>query len=262
MRFIYALLLIVPVLSGCENVERNDPALQGILNSELYRAIDARATENTDGSFLIQGVTQRELLTLRIQRGNPAVYELGENSVNYASFEDFNGNTFSTSPNGLGEIVISNWDEVGKTLTGTFKFRAIQNGIDTLVVQRGAFFEVPYFAEDVDQVAGTLLARINGDNFNPFTISASREENSIIIKGSTPNKLLSIRLPVEVEAGSYSLPRTDFIFKYSLNNESETAVSGNLNITNHDPAMRRISGAFSFNTDSHTISLGQFNVSY
>ena len=100
MRFLYILLLVLPVLSGCENVQRYDPALQGILNEELYRSVDARATENEDGSFLIQGVTQRELLTLRVQKGDPDAYTLGGNSSNYASFEDFNGNTYYTNPEG------------------------------------------------------------------------------------------------------------------------------------------------------------------
>lgn len=267
--FLY-LLVLVSLVSSCEEeIATNTPALQGTLNDLFFKAIDARATEFDDGSFLIQGVTQRELLSLRVRKGQPGVYRLGQDTLNYGTFQDNAGDIYDTHPDGSGEIVISSWDEQGKTLSGSFSFTAILPGADTLTVQRGIFFEVPYEGILVEQPtddppanAGTFVADINGATFNPFDITATLVDDQIVIRGLTPTTEIAVGVPVSVTLGNYMLPATGFSASYTKNGVTEAATTGNVIIIAHEPSQNTIKGTFSFRTASHVITRGQFNVVY
>jgi hypothetical protein len=268
MKRIILLIFVIIALVSCESTETNSPALQGELDNVFFSANDARASKNEDGSYNIQGITEFETLTLHIRKDQLGVYPVGGDRPNYATYEDANGNLYATNPLGSGEIVLSDRCISCGTLTGSFNFTAILPGIDTIVAQKGIFFEVKFPVpgdDDSDQGgnAGTFVAQIDGVPFNPFNVAAVNTGNNIIITGATTSTTLALRFPLDIVAGSYPLPSGGFQASYTVEgNPAETAVSGNIIIVEHDPNTNKIKGTFSFQTASTIITLGQFNVTY
>jgi len=267
MKRILGILVLITAFYSCENLEDNTPALQLTVDQEFIEAIDARATENEDGSFLIQGITRVESLTLRIPSGTPGEYNLGGTSPNYATFENALGDAYTTNPDGSGRVIITNWDTSAKTLSGTFKFNAVLPERDTLFVQEGVFFQVPYgglesIDDDTPPNAGTFVARVDGVTFNPFTITAVGTANAIIITGSNTSRTITLRVPNDVLMGGYEIPQSGFDASYMDSVIDESADLGNFTIFEHDMERRTIKGTFSFLTANKTISQGQFNVTY
>jgi len=264
------ILFSIFLFLGCENQEDNTPALQASLDNDLYISVDSRASIDEDGNLTIQGITENETLTLRLSALELGTFNLGGNSLNYASFEDFNGNAYYTNPDGSGQVVVSNIDTEAEIITGSFKFTAILTGIDTLTVSRGIFFEVPYGDGVADDTggngnqtnAGTFISLIDGNPFNPFTITAINSGNSIVISANTTSRTLLLSVPLGSVPGSVVLPQQNYTAKYIDENIEENATSGNIIIISHDPVAKTIKGTFSFETASKSISLGQFNVVY
>lgn len=270
MKQLLFFFLFVIVLSSCENTETNDPALQAELDGTFFKAIDARVTENEDGTYLIQGISQRETLTMKVSSIAARPYEFGGTSTNYASFETASGDTYFTNPLGSGSVVISNYNEEAGFVSGTFDFSAVIENVDTLVVHNGIFFQAPVIRyeepvidpEDPVSNAGTFVAHINDNPFNPFTVSAQSTVDSILITGGTTNRSVTIKVPLAVEYGSVALPELGFNITYSDGTVSEEALSGNLFVFSHDIPSRHIKGTFYVQTATKTITLGQFNVIY
>ena len=269
----YALLIFAAIaFVSCEDIQDNSPGLQSEINDVFFRALDARATQNDDGSYVIQGYTQDEILTLRVSAPSAGVYEVGGDSKNFASFEDALGNFHVTSPNGGGQIEIpeGGWDTSDKTLSGTFTFNTITPGIDTLTVHSGVFYRVPYgfgLNEPIQSPppngnAGTFVASVDNSDFNPITVTAVHVENSIIITAETATVTIWLRIPINADIGSYSLPRPGFKARYIDINGTEEAIGGNIIVIGNDPLARKIKGTFSFETDNHKVNIGQFNVIY
>lgn len=270
MKCLRLFFLLAIVLSGCTNTETNDPAMQAELDATLFVALDTRAAENEDGSYIIQGITQNETLTLRISDLAVGRYRLGGTNPDYASFENVNGDAYFTNPQGQGDVFISNWDRDAKLVSGSFTFTAVIAGIDTLAVQRGLFFEAPvtnYVEPSIETVdpstnAGTFVSNIDGNPFNPFNVSAVETVDSIIITASTSNRSILIKVPKDIEMGNIVLPESGHIAQYIDGDGTEDALSGNLIIFSHMVNARHIKGTFSFQTVTKSISLGQFNVIY
>lgn len=265
-RFLLAIFTLTVVYS-CEDIEDNTPALQGEFNNGFFEAIDARAIRNENGSFLIQGVTQDETLTIFINNGGANTYPLGEGRPNYASFENASGNLYITNPEGSGSVEVTRFDTSAGVISGTFKFRAILEGVDTLSVQNGVFFEVPFNREqDIDngetQVAGTFVARVDGQPYNPFTVTASSTLNSVVVTGSTTSRSIRIEVPLDADLGTYSLPTSGFLASYMDATLNEQAIEGNITIFENNPTTKKLKGTFAFRTTSKLIEQGQFNVTY
>ena len=268
----YALLIFAAVaFISCEDIQDNSPGLQTEINEVFFRANDARAKKNDDNSYVIQGYTQDEILTLFIESPVNGVYEVGGDSRNFASFEDAEGNFHVSNPYGDGQIEVTEWDTSAKTINGNFNFTAITPGIDTLAVHSGVFYQVPYgfgLNEPLDTDggpagnAGTFIASVDNTNFNPIVVSAINTDESIIITGETATVSISITVPLIVNVGSFSLPRADFQASYTDINGTEQALLGNIIVIGNDALTRRIKGTFSFETANHQINLGQFNVIY
>mgnify|MGYP003663705566 CR=1 FL=1 len=267
MKKLLPLVLILLVFLSCDNTETYSPALQGVIDNQLYRSIDARATENEDGSFLIQGVTENETLTMKVADLQAGTYDFGGNSSNYGAFEDFDGNTYFTNPDGDGQIVISNYNPEAKIVSGAFEFTAIRTGVDTLRVGDGVFFEIPV-AQYVEPAfnpstnAGTFVSFIDGNPFNPFNISAVENTNSVVISGSSTSITILLSVPKTIEPGNFELPAMGFIANYIENGDTQEAISGNLSIISHNQVNNVIKGTFSFLTPTKSIAFGQFNVVY
>ncbi len=257
-------------LTSCEDIQDNNPGLQGQLNQTFFRANDARATANDNGSYVIQGYTQDETLTLRISSPTSGIYELGGDSKNFASYEDGFGNIRVTSPDGDGEIEVTRWDTSDKTLSGLFRFTTY-TGNDTLVVHSGVFNGVSYAAglnepadpiDTTDDNAGTFVASVDGMSFNPIAVTAVEVEESIILTGESATSVITLELPVNAQIGSYALPRNRFNATITDINGTEEVETGNIIVIGNDPITRKIKGTFSFETENHSVTIGQFNVRY
>lgn len=262
----FFLLLFVGVLafSSCENVEDNSTVIQAEVDSVFFKSFDAIGTRLEDGSITMQGITDNEILTLHLSGFQLGSYNLGGTSDSYATFEDRNGNIYTTNPNGEGVINLTDRCISCGWLTGNFRFSAILNGLDTTYVTKGVFFDVSFGAgsDDDSPNAGTFSAQINETSFTPISVSAVDSGNSLLISGAETIKSIIIRVPVDVEVGNYSLPQTGFQASLAEGALTQNATSGNISVITHNIAARTISGSFSFITSQNTVTDGQFNVTY
>ena len=257
-------LLATIALVSCDDTQVNDVALQAKVDDRLYLSEDARAAMNPDGSFLIQGFTDEESLTLSITGLGEGTYEIGNGSSNHAIFEDMGGNLYTTSPDGDGTIIISEYNETNNTFTGTFNFKAILSGVDTIFVSKGVLYDVPYKGEDGGDPTneGEFSANVDGNPFIPIVVSARDTGNTIIISASTVNATVTIAMPISVEAGSYTLPLGGFAAKYQDENGIQSVEEGITVVVEHNVSEKSISGTFSFTTALKEITQGKFNVTY
>ena len=264
MKYLVLLFSFFILLISCENKEVRDPALQAEVDNVFFKALDSRVYKTDDDAYLIQGITAREALTLRLSSLVVDVYVFGGNSENYASFENLNGDTYYTNPTGSGSVVISDFDVNSQKVTGFFSFAAILEGVDTIQVHEGIFFEAPYIVEEIipSMHAGSFVALIDGNIFNPFTVSAVETENFITITATTVNKSIVIQVPRDIQEGDVSLPQEGYSMSYQVGDNIQEATLGSLLIFSHTTTDNKIKGTFSFLTASNSISLGQFNVIY
>jgi hypothetical protein len=147
------ILLLFAFISCQEEVKFNNPSFQGLKDNVFWRAVASKATFSNN-VLTIEAYTRNEKVTLITNSKNPGTYILGINNLNIATYvlEDSNPKiTFKTEA-GIGEvdgeIVIEKYDEVNKTVTGTFKFNAVNVTNNPLAgpllnFQYGHFYKVP-----------------------------------------------------------------------------------------------------------------------
>ena len=156
-QFLYILLLIA-FISCQDDVKFNSPSFEGQKDNVFWRAIDSKAILAANGSLSIEGYTRNEKLTLKTTSKNLGTYILGINNLNTVAYvlTDANGTiTFSTGiGKGDGEIVIEEYDAVNKTVTGTFKFNAVNVNNNPLAgpilnFQYGHFYKITVVPSDL-----------------------------------------------------------------------------------------------------------------
>lgn len=269
MKRIILYIFAAIALIGCEDIQDNTPAMQGSVNEGFFKATDAIGSlaPGSSTAYLLQGLNSDETLTLGIPSLNSGTNTIGTNPEIYATFKDFTGNLFLTYPDGEGEIVVTNWNTTNKTVTGNFRFTAYSATLDTLIVQRGVFYQVPYDSgievEDPGAGNGFLVANIDGELFEPENANGDNNQINIRVRGSENGKILELRIPIDVAVGTHDITTSSFFGKYTdPQGVLEASTSGSITVIAHDTVGRTISGTFGFLTANHTISQGQFNVSY
>lgn len=271
MKPLLALIFFSLLVCSCSNeIEDNSPALQGVVDSVLFRAADSRALFNDNGSLLIQGNSDAQTLNILINSLNQSQIELGgENpNTNIASFTDEFGNVFSTaSTSASGQI---NYEINGdNTVSGTFNFTAVRNGGQSeITVSRGFMFGVPILSELGDtpdmSTNDSFTARVNSVIFNP-TIISTVGANLLTVSGQTQQASISVLFPPDTPPGTYDIaPGTDFQGSYVLisTNTVLEAQSGILTIVSNDTDANEVSAEFVFDVDGFSITDGEFSVSY
>ncbi|MGY8885426.1 MAG: DUF6252 family protein [Flavobacteriales bacterium] len=141
MKQLILFISLLVVVWSCQKTQVTDIVLQAEVGPNFYRSLDARVTENEDGTYLIQGITNEAVLNMKIENLERRTYGFGGISANYASFENLNGDTYVTNPLGEGSVSISDYDEEAKTASGSFEFKAVLVGVDTIAVQNGLFYQ-------------------------------------------------------------------------------------------------------------------------
>lgn len=268
MKNFLLLLFASLLLISCEDLETNTPAMQGSIDYEgFFRANDARAEKNDDGSYTLQGYSQNETLTLHINNAQLGTYLLGEGRPNYASFEYADGDLYTTSPNGEGEITLTDRCLSCGWLTGIFHFSAIKQDSDTIVIHQGVFHKVSFLEGgligDGGQIsAGEFTAKVNGDFFEAITVSADVLGGTLIIDGAIGTRKITIEVPANVSSGNYNLPMVGFRAAYTNDDGTEEAISGVITVNFNNTETNRILIFFYFETDNHVIGEGLADIDY
>ena len=145
-------ILLFAFISCQDDVKFNNPAFEGQKDNVFWRAIDSKAILAANGSLSIEGYTRNEKLILKTTSKNPGSYILGINNLNTATYvlEGVSPKIiFMTGIDiGNGEIVIEEYDAVNNTVTGTFKFKAVNVNNNPLAgpflnFQYGHFYKTP-----------------------------------------------------------------------------------------------------------------------
>ncbi|MBV1923614.1 MAG: hypothetical protein KUG68_06285 [Flavobacteriaceae bacterium] len=268
MKNLLLLLFVTCLFYSCETVEINAPGFQANLEGFFYKANDSKGIRRSGNSYTIQGITENEIITLKVSSSNVGVYVLGGNSENYALYEDSDGNQYSTIPGGSGEISITRNQTDANFFNGNFKFTAILAGQDTITVDRGVFFQVPYDEnidlqdDDIPNTTETFIAKIDNEDFNPFTIDISQNATSIIINAFTGSKIIKLIVPNEVTEGVHPLSELGYDAYATIDGTLQNANTGSINIIENDTENRILNGIFSFQTESHNVTEGTFNIVY
>ena len=155
MKKFLSLFIVAIAFSSCQDdVKFNNPGLQGLKDDVFWRANDVRAYVNETGALTINAYTEFEILTMQTTSANPNTYPLGTSDSKKVTFEySLSGNTITYVTGtgiGSGEIKITEYDSVNATVSGTFKFNAMNVdgnplGGPILNFQYGAFYKVKIF---------------------------------------------------------------------------------------------------------------------
>lgn len=270
-------LLLLPIVallfaSCSQDIATNTPGFQAKQNDTLlFRAIDARASYNSQGRLIISGSTDVETMNFNIGTLNQSVFQFGGavSSANIASFEDIDGNIYSSaSPNATGEFRLRfNSDN---TLNAFFKFTAYRpGGLVPITFSEGVMYKVPIvepFDADDDDDAGipdSFTARINTVSFNPTVIASAVSGGVLTVSGSTSTQDITLKFPSNTGAGDYDFTDAGAITGvYTVSSASNVSTSGELKIISNDTAERIVKGEFVFDTGGFQITNGQFTVNY
>ncbi|MFV8269314.1 DUF6252 family protein [Flavobacterium sp. GT2N3] len=154
MKKYFLFIVVLFSLIACEeNISFNNPSLQGTKDNVFWRGVQSKATVSADGSLLIESFTANETLSLKTTSTKTQTYFLGTSESKKAIYtitDATNGLiTFSTGLGvGEGQIVITEYDTVNNTISGTFKFNAKNTNSSSLTnsvvnFQNGVFYKIP-----------------------------------------------------------------------------------------------------------------------
>ena len=151
-KLILLIVILFSFISCEEEVTSNNPSFQGLKDNVFWRAIQSNATRAGNGSLIIEAYTSKEKITLKITSTIVQTYFLGTSTSKTATYTltDSDGTIIFTTGFGIGDgqIVITEYDAVNKTVSGTFKFNAVNTlnnplAGPTLNFQKGVFYKVP-----------------------------------------------------------------------------------------------------------------------
>ncbi len=264
------LLLFAAVIafSSCENIEDNSPAIQAEIDSVFFKGLDVRGELNDDGTITLQGINQEKKLTITIAENELDTYRMGGGAASSATYEDGEGNEYSTAPFGEGLIELTDRCLTCGWLTGNFWFIAKRSENDSLPVsvQKGVFFEVSFLGGNVDQGGpslGSMTASIDGVPFEANAVAVDEDGISIVIDGLEGNQSIRLQVPSNSVSGNYFLPRTGFSASYTIDGVTTEAEEGGIISVNfNDQQDRRILLFFNFEAAGKVISSGRAGATY
>ena len=158
-KYLYILSLIFLVTSCTEDVKFNNPAFQTLKNSVFWRAKEYKAFLGANGNMIIEGSLGYEKVTLQTASSDVKTYTLGADNVSKGWYENSLPSetaSFSTGTGiGNGQIVITEYDLANNTISGTFKFSAVnddQSDSENPKVNfaEGVFYKVPIQASGLN----------------------------------------------------------------------------------------------------------------
>ena len=157
-KYFYFLSFLVLLTSCTDDVKFNNPAFQTLKDNVFWRAQNHEAYISGNGNVIIEGYLGYEKITLTIASPAVGTYVLGTDDISKGSYtNDLPGQEteFSTGEGkGNGQIIITEYNVENKTISGTFKFTAINlNEDDTknskVSFTEGVFYKVPVTQTDI-----------------------------------------------------------------------------------------------------------------
>lgn len=158
MKKIISLFLVIIAFCSCtQEVTFNNPSFQGTKDNYFWRAKRSSASVDVPNATIkIVALSQFETLTLSIplptiSQSYPATTLLGTGQVSKATFSyTVNGQNlfYATGTNtDDGQIVLTEYDSVNKTVSGTYRFNAYNttnNPLGNTLVnfKQGVFFKI------------------------------------------------------------------------------------------------------------------------
>jgi hypothetical protein len=159
MKKLISLLIVTMALSSCtQEVTFNSPSVQGTKDNYFWRAKSSSALVDVpNATITIVALSQFERLSLSmplpaISQSYPVINLLGTSQLGEATFSyAVNGqNLFYATGTNIddGQIVLTEYDSVNKTVSGTYRFNAFNttnNPLGNTLVnfKQGVFYKVP-----------------------------------------------------------------------------------------------------------------------
>lgn len=159
MKKLIILFLASITLIGCtQEVTFNNPAVQGTKDNYFWRAKSFSAIiDNINNTITLQAESQFEILTLKMPLPTatnpcPITSVLGTGSASSATFSyTVSGQNlfYATGSNAQdGQIILSEYDPINKTISGTYRFNSynlVNNPLGNPIVNftQGVFYKIP-----------------------------------------------------------------------------------------------------------------------
>ena len=258
-----------------------------VFDGQTYKADQVVATI-LDDAINISGVktSSGENFIITLFGNSEGTYSLGvtENQVEMNSITYLKSSMSSTEiwasvldfSTSQGELVITEIDDANKTISGTFFFTGHQES-SSKNFTNGTFYKIPYQGGLLGN-SNTFFAKIDGAEFVEDSVGGSKltltgVPPTIIISATKNNiQTISISVNADVTVGTYSFTTSDLPLGQYNASLTETYVSkagGELKITQHDVANKRLVGTFSFTASpflssgtNFEITEGSFDVVY
>lgn len=152
-KYVSLLITVFLFVSCTEDVKFNTPAFQGLKDNVFWRAQNYTAYTKLNGVLVIEGGLGAEKVSLKLPSPTPQTYVLGVDDKITASYSNiFPSETpqYTTGADkGSGQIVITEFNAENNTISGTFKFIAVNTNEEDiekpeLYFTEGVFYKIPY----------------------------------------------------------------------------------------------------------------------
>lgn len=279
------LLSLVFVTNSCEENGIFFPPSE---NSGVFEVIiDGEVFTTTEASYVYDGETigitatktgTNEIFTLVVEYFDLGSFSFeGINNVaTYIQNDAVSANIWSTfgETASRGNIQFTSINSANNTVSGTFSFIGKNLLTDSSkAFSNGSFTNIPRTVIPVSQ--DSFSAKVDGVIFEDTSLFASEitlgsTQLISINANTTTSDAIGLTIPADISPGEYDLGglTTYPTALYNTNNGAFLG-EGKLVITNHNTAIKKITGTFNFDaspltgaTPNYVITEGEFSVSY
>jgi hypothetical protein len=127
-----------------------------VKDNVFWRAIVSSASIGANGVLVIEAYKGNEIITLKTTSAGEGTYFLGASDSETAMYVIEDGTSIQTYSTGLGKgdgrIIITEYDSVNQTVSGTFNFNAENNDNNSSLpaivnFRQGVFYKLPIVAQ-------------------------------------------------------------------------------------------------------------------
>lgn len=290
--------LTIIILQSCQKeISYDDNSLSGNFKAKIdgtqWIANKGTGASRMQGIINITGYsTDKKYITITLLDSGVHRYTLSDATPNAAAFIDStqaNPFAFTTNQGTYptqcgGEVNITSIDTTNKKISGTFSFKVFRMIDDAgRNITEGSFTNLSYTTSlPPANATDTFNVKISGTQWTPTSIVAVKTPAippfpatiAINATEAATSKVVSLVFPANITPGTYSfdLLSGTYLGQYSPNNNpinTQTAVSGTLEILSHNTTNRRIRGNFNFRAEDllnplvfTLLTEGYFSVSY
>lgn len=174
-----------------------------------------------------------------------------------------------------GSVTITEIDRVNHTISGTFRFRAVNQANVSKEFTAGEFNDIPYTDNTTTPTDDIFSATVDGTNFSyantdlVVTTATVGSNEYVSLQGINAAHQIRLNIDLSLAIGNHAFSNATGsparAYYKNAADEEFVAVSGTLNITSKTAT--RIAGTFNYTvTDNagatHTVSAGAFDVEY